>query len=42
MKKLISLENRKFKIIINRMKGWQLKTFKESYNHKIKAWNFSF
>ena len=22
--------------IISRMKGWQLKTFKESYNHKIK------
>ena len=24
------------KIIITRMKGWQLETFKESYNHKIK------
>ena len=23
------------KIIINRMQGWQLETFKESYNHKI-------
>ena len=23
------------KIIISRMKGWQLETFKESYNHKI-------
>ena len=22
------------KIIINRMQGWQLETFKESYNHK--------
>ena len=22
------------KIIINRLKGWQLKTFKESYSHK--------
>ena len=22
--------------IISRMKGWQLKTFKESYNHKLK------
>ncbi len=22
--------------IISRMKGWQLDTFKESYNHKIK------
>ena len=22
------------KMIINRMKGWQLETFKESYNHK--------
>ena len=24
------------KIIINRMKGWQLETFKESYEHKKK------
>tara|TARA_X000000368_G_C22985904_1_gene692131 strand:- start:1005 stop:1268 length:264 start_codon:yes stop_codon:yes gene_type:complete len=24
------------KFIIERMKGWQLETFKESYNHKIK------
>ena len=24
------------KIITTRMKGWQLNTFKESYNHKIK------
>ena len=24
------------KDIISRMKGWQLNTFKESYNHKIK------
>ena len=24
------------KIIITRMKGWQLETFKQSYNHKIK------
>ncbi len=24
------------KIIINRMNGWQLETFKESYDHKIK------
>ena len=23
------------KMIINRMKGWQLEKFKESYNHKI-------
>ena len=23
-------------IIITRMKGWQLDTFKESYNHKVK------
>ena len=22
--------------IVSRMKGWQLETFKESYNHKIK------
>ena len=25
------------KIIVNRMKGWQLETFKESYDHKIKV-----
>ena len=25
-----------FKVIINRMKGWQLNTFKESYAHKVK------
>ncbi len=24
------------KLIVSRMKGWQLETFKESYNHKIK------
>ena len=24
------------KLITERMKGWQLETFKESYNHKIK------
>ena len=24
------------KVIINRMKGWQLETFKESYEHKKK------
>ncbi len=24
------------KIIITRMKGWQLETFKESYDHKVK------
>ena len=24
------------KILITRMKGWQLETFKQSYNHKIK------
>ena len=24
------------KIITTRMKGWQLDTFKESYNHKVK------
>ena len=24
------------KIIISRMKGWQLETFKESYSHKVK------
>ena len=23
------------KIIVSRMKGWQLETFKESYNHKV-------
>ena len=22
-------------LIVNRMKGWQLETFRESYNHKI-------
>ena len=25
------------KMIISRMQGWQLETFKESYNHKIKS-----
>ena len=24
------------KIIVTRMTGWQLETFKESYNHKVK------
>ena len=24
------------KIIVTRMKGWQLETFKKSYNHKLK------
>ena len=28
------MERRKFKIIITRMQGWQLETFKESYDHK--------
>ena len=42
-KKLWKNENTKnewkkqnLKIIITRMKGWQLDTFNESYNHKIK------
>ena len=30
------MERRKFKLIISRMQGWQLKTFKESYSHKKK------
>ena len=29
-----SMERRKFKINYTRMQGWQLETFKESYNHK--------
>ena len=24
------------KLIVSRMKGWQLETFKESYNHKVR------
>ena len=41
-KKLWKDENTKLKwkeenlkIIVTRLKGWQLETFKESYNHKI-------
>ena len=29
-------KSQNLKIIIQRMQGWQLKTFQESYNHKIK------
>ena len=29
-------KSKNLEIIISRMKGWQLETFKESYNHKIK------
>ena len=29
-------KSKNLKIIISRMKGWQLETFKESYNHKVK------
>ena len=29
-------KSRNIKDIISRMKGWQLNTFNESYNHKIK------
>ncbi len=29
-------KTRNLKLIVTRMKGWQLETFKESYNHKIK------
>ena len=29
-------KNKNLKVIVGRMKGWQLETFKESYNHKIK------
>ena len=28
-------KSKNLKIIITRMKGWQLETFKESYKHKI-------
>ncbi len=28
-------KSKNLKIIISRMKGWQLETFKESYQHKI-------
>ena len=28
-------KNENLKIILTRMKGWQLETFKESYQHKI-------
>ena len=34
--KKIAKENKNLKIIISRMKGWQLTTFKDSYDHKIK------
>jgi len=30
------LEIKNLETIISRMEGWQLDTFKESYNHKIK------
>ena len=29
-------KNKNLVIIISRMRGWQLDTFKESYNHKIR------
>ncbi len=29
-------KSKNLKTIVSRMKGWQLNTFKESYNHKIK------
>ena len=29
-------KNKNLEIIVSRMKGWQLSTFKESYDHKIK------
>ena len=28
-------KTRNLKLIVTRMKGWQLETFKDSYNHKI-------
>ena len=28
-------KSKNLKLIASRMKGWQLETFKESYNHKI-------
>ena len=30
------MEKKNLEIIISRMKGWQLNTFKESYDNKIK------
>ena len=36
MKKQVKFENRKLKELRSRMQGWQLNTFEESYNHKIK------
>ena len=29
-------KSKNLEIIISRMKGWQLETFKESYNHKVR------
>ena len=29
-------KSKNLELIVNRMKGWQLETFRESYNHKIK------
>ena len=29
-------KNENLKTIISRMRGWQLETFKESYDHKVK------
>ena len=31
----IEWKSENLKIIISRMKGWQLETFKESYNYKV-------
>ena len=28
-------KSKNLELIVNRMKGWQLETFRESYNHKI-------
>ena len=33
---LMSGKKKNLKVIISRMKGWQLNTFKESYAHKVK------
>ena len=30
-------KSKSLETIVRRMKGWQLNTFKESYNHKIKS-----
>ena len=29
-------KTKNLEVIVNRMKGWQVETFKESYEHKIK------